>query len=94
MSPKYADRRTEQFASGRRVAAFSGFENQANRRLFVLQNAPNLAALRALQSNRLERLRGDRVGQYSVRINSQWRICFTWPDGDPEPSNIEIVDYH
>ena len=94
MAPKYADKRTEQFAAGLRVTAFFGFEAQANRRLFVLQSAPHLSALRAMQSNRLETLSGNRAGQYSIRINRQWRICFTWPDGDFEPSNIEIVDYH
>ncbi len=94
MAPRFADKRTQQFASGQRVAAFSSFERQAQRRLFVLQNAPNLDALRALQSNRLETLRGDRAGQYSIRISSQWRLCFEWPAGDAEPSNIEIVDYH
>ncbi len=92
--PKFADKRTQQFAEGEHIAAFSGFASQAHRRLFILRNAPDLQALRALQSNRLEVLRGDRVGQFSIRINSQWRICFTWPDGDPEPSNVEIVDHH
>jgi proteic killer suppression protein len=92
--PKYADKQTERFASGERVPAFSGFNVQANRRLTILLASPNLQALRALQSNRLEALRGDRSGQYSIRINSQWRICFTWPEGDDEATNIEIVDYH
>jgi proteic killer suppression protein len=94
MAGPFADKRTERFASGHRVPAFSGIEGQAHRRLFVLRNAPNLAALRGLQSNRLEALKGDRAGQYSIRINNQWRICFEWPEGDPEPSNIEIVDCH
>jgi proteic killer suppression protein len=44
--------------------------------------------------NRFEKLRGDRAGQYSIRINDQWRVCFEWPDGSPEPFNIEIVDDH
>ncbi len=94
MAGTFADKRTERFASGHRVPAFSGIEGQAHWRLFVLRNAPNLAALRGLQSNRLEALKGDRAGQYSIRTNNQWRICFEWPEGDPEPSNIEIVDYH
>jgi len=50
--------------------------------------------LAALPSNRLETLRGDRVGQYSIRIDRQWRICFEWPSGAAGPSNVEIVDYH
>lgn len=94
MVGSFADKRTERFASGQRVPAFSGFEAQAHRRLFVLRNAPNLTALRGLQSNRLEALKGNRAGQYSIRINNQWRICFEWPEGNSEPSNIEIVDYH
>jgi len=47
-----------------------------------------------LPGNRLEALKGDRKGQYSVRINDQWRVCFEWPKGAPGPSNVEIVDYH
>jgi proteic killer suppression protein len=50
--------------------------------------------LGALRSNRLEALKGDRSGQYSVRINDQWRICFKWPKGSPGPLDVEIVDYH
>ena len=48
----------------------------------------------AINSIRLEGLKGDRKGQYSIRINDQWRICFKWPKNDPGPSNVEIVDYH
>ncbi len=92
--PTFVDKRTERFASGQSVPAFSGFESQAHRRLFVLRKAPTLAALGGLQSNRLESLKGNGVGQYSNRINDQRRICFEWPDGDTEPSNIQIVDYH
>ena len=44
--------------------------------------------------NRFEALHGDRNGQFSIRINEQWRICFEWPDGQPGPANVEIVDYH
>ncbi|AHJ31499.1 HigB toxin protein [Nodularia spumigena CCY9414] len=47
-----------------------------------------------LPSNRFEALSGDRKGQYSIRINNKWRICFNWPDDSPAPFNIEIVDYH
>ena len=50
--------------------------------------------LAALPGNRFEALKGDRKGQYSIRINDQWRICFEWPDGSPGPTNVEIVDYH
>lgn len=90
----YGDKRTEQFAHGEHVRAFQGFEQQAERRLAILNAAPSLNTLRALSSNRLEALRGDRAGQYSIRINQQWRICFEWADGEPGPSNVEIVDYH
>ena len=90
----YKDKRTEQFAVGEFVRAFQKFEQQAARRLSILNAAPSLEALRALPSNRLEALRGDRAGQYSIRVNQQWRICFEWQDGQSGPDNVEIVDYH
>ena len=90
----YGDKRTEQFAEGGFVAAFQGFEQQAAKRLSILNAAPSLDALRGLPSNRLEALKGDRDGEYSIRINRQWRICFGWPGGQPGPTEVEIVDYH
>jgi proteic killer suppression protein len=90
----YRDKRTEEFAKGGFVKAFQGFENQAARRLSILNAAISVQTLRALPGNRLEALRGDRTGQYSIRINQQWRLCFEWPDGQTGPSNVEIVDYH
>lgn len=90
----YRDKKTEQFANGEMVRAFQGFADQAERRLAMLNAAVSLEDLRVMRSNRLEALRGDRAGQYSIRINQQWRICFTWPDAAPGPSNVEIVDYH
>jgi proteic killer suppression protein len=90
----YKDKRTEGFADGRFVREFQGFARQAYRRLEVLDAAANLDELRALRSNRLEALKGDRAGQYSIRINLQWRICFDWPRGARGPSNAEIADYH
>ncbi len=90
----FRDKRTRQFAEGKRVKALSGFEMQAHKRLRLLHLVRHLQALRALPGNRLEALSGDRAGQYSIRINDQWRICFEWPDGAPGPSNVEIVDYH
>ncbi len=90
----YRDRKTERFAAGEFVRAFQGFEAQAERRLSILNAAPSLDTLRALPSNRLEALSGDRAGQYSIRINRQWRICFEWPEGQSGPRNVEIVDYH
>lgn len=91
---QFKDRRTKQFTEGLFVKAFSGFSEQAYRRLDILSAAETLDDLRALRSNRLEALSGKRHGQYSIRINRQWRICFRWPEGAPEPTEIEIVDYH
>ena len=90
----YRDKRTRQFAEGRRVRAFSSFARQAEMRLDRLDAAVNLDDLAALPGNRLEALKGDREGQYSVRINDQWRICFRWPKGSRGPEDVEIVDYH
>jgi proteic killer suppression protein len=90
----FRDKRTAQFATGRRVAAFSGFDRQAYKRLEILSAAASLSDLRGLPSNRLEARRGDRAGQHSIRINNQWRICFEWPQDVAGPSNVEIVDYH
>jgi proteic killer suppression protein len=90
----YRDRRTERFAAGYRVRQFSGFARQAEIRLDRLEAAQSLSDLAALPGNRLEVLRGDRAGQYSIRINDQWRLCFEWPAHAPGPTNVEIVDYH
>lgn len=90
----YLDKRTEQFANGKFVRAFQGFERQGWKRLEILDAATSLVDLASLPSNHLEALRGQRAGQYSIRINQQWRICFQWPDGAIGPSNVEIVDYH
>ncbi len=62
------------------------------RKLRMLNNALNINDLRIPPANRLEKLSGDRKGQYSIRINHQWRICFKWSDGDVH--NVEITDYH
>ena len=90
----YRDRKTERFANGQFVSDFQGFEQQVVKRLSILHAAPSLQALRGTPSNRLEALSGDRQGQYAIRINRQCRICFEWPDGQPGPSQVEIVDYH
>ena len=71
---------------------FRNIEQAAYRRLVMLDGAQALSDLTAIRSNRLEALRGDRVGQYSIRVNEQWRICFVWKDGHAE--QVEIVDYH
>ena len=90
----YRNKKTEQFATGTFVKDFQSFEDQAARRLSILNAALSLDTLRAMPGNRLEALKGDRVGQFSIRINQQWRICFEWADGEVGPSNVEIVDYH
>jgi proteic killer suppression protein len=90
----YRDKRTSRFAAGERVKAFSGFERPARLKLDRLEAATSLGDLAALPGNRFEALKGDRKGQYSIRINDQWRICFEWPDRSPGPSNVEMVDYH
>jgi proteic killer suppression protein len=90
----YRDKRTAAFARGEEVRAFAGFSRQASKRLEILDAATSLDDLRALRSNRLEALSGDRKGHYSIRINQQWRICFRWPRGAKGPEGVEIVDYH
>lgn len=92
--PKYRDRRTARFAAGERVKEFQAFQEQAERRLDVLEAAVSRRDLMMLPSNHFEALSGDRKGQFSIRINKQWRICFEWPDGCDRPFNIEITDYH
>ncbi len=71
---------------------FKTIERSALRKLDMLDAAPDIRTLSMLPGNRLERLKGDRKGQYSVRINDQWRICFEWREG--HAYEVEIVDYH
>lgn len=74
------------------VPRFRAFERNARRKLLLLHRAKSLDDLRVPPGNRLEALRGNRKGQYSIRINDQWRICFVWAQGDAR--DVEIVDYH
>jgi len=90
----YRDKRTREFAEGKRVKAFSGIQRAAQLKLDRLEAATSLRDLAALPGNRFEALSGDRKGQCSIRINDQWRICFEWVEGDSGPSYVEIVDYH
>lgn len=90
----YRDRRSRDFAEGKRVKALSGIERPARLKLDRLESATSLRDLAALPGNRFESLLGDRKGQYRIRINDRWRICFEWPDGSLGPLNVEIVDYH
>ena len=92
--PKYRDRRTERFAAGERIREFQAFKEQAERRLDILETAVSRRDLMLLPSNHFEALGGDRQGQFSIRVNQQWRICFEWPDGCDRPYHIEITDYH
>ena len=94
MIRNYRDRDTARFAEGEKVRQWESFRRQAEKRLRALDAATSLGDLAALGSNRLESLKGNRKGQYSIRINSQWRICFEWPNAEPGPSSAEIVDYH
>ena len=91
---KYRDHLTARFAAGERVKQFEGFKDQAERRLDLLETAISKNDLMKLPSNHLESLSGTRKGQFSIRINQQWRICFEWPDDQDKPFNIEITDYH
>jgi proteic killer suppression protein len=90
----YRDKRTGDFAAGIRVKAFESIERAARLKLDRLDAATALRDLVALPGNHFEALGGDRKGQYSIRINDRWRICFEWQDGDSGPSNVEIIDYH
>ena len=87
-----ADKRTARFLTGERVKEFQTHERQAQRRVTILNEATCIEDLRNLPSNRFEALGGDRKGQYSIRINKQWRICFTFRKG--EAHEVEITDYH
>lgn len=91
MPPRYANKETEAIAQGVHVKKYSAVAERAERRIDQLVSATSLADL-SLPGLRLEALKGDRAGQYSVRINRQYRVCFQWVDG--EAVNIEIVDYH
>jgi len=90
----YRDERTRDFATGKRVKAFFGIERAARLKLDRLEAAASLKDLAALPGNRFEALKGKRKGQYSIRINDQWRVCFEWPDKSPGATHVEIVDYH
>lgn len=83
---------TEALSNGRKVRRFINFERNALRKLRQLQVAEKLSDLKVPPGNRLERLKGKRKGQYSIRINDQFRLCFRWTSAGA--SDVEIVDYH
>jgi proteic killer suppression protein len=90
----YRDKRTRDFALGMRVKSFSGIERQARLKLDRLEAAVTLRDLIVMPGNRFESLKGNRKGQYSIRVNDQWRMCFEWTESASGPSNVESVDYH
>ncbi len=92
--PQYRDKRLQQFADGYRVRDFQSFEQQLKKGLAVLEDAQSRDDLRLLPSNCFEGLAGDRKGQFSIRINKQWRLCFEWSESENRPFNIEVVEYH
>ena len=92
--PLYRDKRLQKFVDGYRVRDFQSFEQQLQKRLSIMEDAQSIDDLRRLPSNHFEALTGNCNGQYSIRINRQWRLCFEWPDDQNRPFNIEVVDYH
>jgi proteic killer suppression protein len=92
--PLYRDKRTLQFASGERVKAFEACVQQAKKRLTILNAAVSRNGLMLLPSNPFEALGGERKGQFSIRIDQQWRTCSEWPDDHDRPFNIEITGTH
>ena len=83
---------TEELSKNQRVKKFVNIENVARRKLRQLEIANRIDDLKVPPGNHLEALKGDRTGQHSIRINSQWRVCFCWTDAGAE--DVEIVDYH
>lgn len=92
MIQSFRCRHTSAVFAGRCPRQFRGIQRLAERKLQLLDAAQTLAFLRSPPGNRLEALSGDRRGQYSIRINAQWRLCFVWTDAGPR--EVEIVDYH
>lgn len=93
MIQSFADVTTERVWRREHVRSIgTGIHRQAHRKLVQLNSAGRLDDLRVPPGNRLERLKGDRIGQYSIRVNDQFRICFTWTASGP--ADVELVDYH
>jgi proteic killer suppression protein len=83
---------TEAFWGGAWISRFQGFERTAMRKLQILNAATSLNDLGIIPGNRLEKLEGDRIGQHSIRINDQWRVCFVW--NVPDAHSVEITDHY
>ena len=92
MIKAFKSRDTQRLFEGERVPRFANIAKVAMRKLQMLHAAQRIDSLRIPPRNRLEALKGDRKGQWSIRINDQWRICFVWQDG--AAWDVEIVDYH
>ena len=92
MIRSFSDKKTEKFFSGERIKTFSCVKKAAERKLVMLDSAEELVDLLVSPANKLEKLSGDRKGQYSIRINDQWQICFVWRNDGPH--DVEITDYH
>ena len=92
MIRSFKDAATARLFADEDVPRYRAIERQARRKLLLLDGAAILDDLRSPPGNRLEALKGDRRGQHSIRINDQWRICFTWRDNSAD--DVEIVDYH
>ena len=88
----FRDRETENLWMGAFIRRFGGIEKPALRKLDMLHQARDVGDLRAPPANRLEALSGDRKGQYSIRVNDQWRLCFIWTEEGP--ADVELIDYH
>ena len=93
MIKSFKDKEAERLFNRERTRKLpQSIQRAAFRKLRMLNNARSLTDLRIPPANRFEALKGDRKGQYSIRINDQWRICFVWDEGDA--INVEVVDYH
>ena len=86
-------KKSKRLFDDRHVSRFQAIQRQARRKLEMLNAAASLEDLARVPGNRFEALRGDREGQYSIRINAQWRLCFCWT-GEEDATDVEIVDYH
>lgn len=92
MIKSFAEKNTEAVFRRKSVRKFRAFEEEAWTKLIYIDSAEELGDLAQIPGNRLEKLQGDRKGQWSIRINKQWRICFVWGKGDAR--NVEICGYH
>ncbi len=94
MIRSFGSKQTGAFFAGERVRAIESIRKVVRLKLDRLSVAKSLNDLAMLPGNRFEALKGDRAGQYSIRVNDQWRICFVWNDKEDGPARVEIVDYH